>query len=349
MKKFGKMKNSIIKVIFWNVVIFILLLSIVEITMRLRGYESYPGYKLDIVVSPGGKYFEKDSLLGYKHIAGKFDIVLWGEYKFSTHHDSASLRITSPITKTESQEKPEIWFLGGSFTHAWSVNDDETFPWLVQSKLDDYKILNWGTSGYGTIHFYIQLREALKNRDKPNIIIINHADFHFRRNSFSLERRREVSKWNFLGNLNQPYAEIDDKGTMSIKYSNIEYNPWVLSKYSALVNYIAVRIDDHLDEKINAQEGEVTKILFDKIVSLCQEHQIKIVLTNIGSNADFIQGYCSERNIPFVDISVNLEEEGATNKPYDHHPSARTNRIYANKLYNYLQGFLLVEKEKNLK
>jgi hypothetical protein len=33
--------------------------------------------------------------------------------------------------------------------------------------LDDFNIINWGATGYGTIHFLLQLEEALKSKTKP--------------------------------------------------------------------------------------------------------------------------------------------------------------------------------------
>ena len=45
---------------------------------------------------------------------------------------------------------------------------------------------------------------------------------------------------------------------------------------------------------------------------------------------------CRSHGIPAVDISVALDQEGMTNKPFDPHPNAKAHRIYAEKLTNYL-------------
>lgn len=337
-------KTNIIKLILGNLVILLVLLSLVEIVLRSMKFETYPGPKPHIVVQPGGKFFQKDSLLGYKQRAGKYKVELRRNYEFTTHHDAETLRITSPITQEETKENPEIWILGCSFTHGWSINDEETFAWILQSKLEEYKVVNWGVNGYGTIHFYLQLKEALKKRNTPKVVVINHADFHFERNTFSYGRRRGVSKWNFLGNLNQPYVKLDNNKNMNMIYSDVEYDVWSLSKYSALAYYCEIKWETLLDYTYREKAEDITKMLLSNIVSLCQEHQVQLVFTNIWEDAKFIQEYSLEKGIPFIDIAVNLHKKGATNHPYDGHPSFQSNQIYADKLYTLLKDQLIEEE-----
>ena len=342
---FEKIKlYNIIKLVFGNMVIFMILFSICEIGLRSKGHGTYPGKRPNIEVTSGGKYFEKDSLLGYRHKAGKFNIKLNGEFEFTTTHDTSTRRLTSQNENYEDQIKPEMWIFGCSFTHGWSINDDETFPWLIQSHLSNVKIINWGVSGYGTIHFYLQLKEALINRVKPNLVIINHANFHFIRNTLSYGIERATSKWNFLGKVDRPYAKLDKKGIMHVLYSDFDYYPWEISKYSTLAFFFQKKYESYLDNKKEEERVEITKIILDKIVSLCHKNSVQLLLTNIGKDANFIGNYSSEKNTPFVDISVDLREDGNTNKPYDGHPSKKANKIYAKKLNTYLiEKSLLVE------
>lgn len=334
------MPNNI-KIILSNSIILLVFLCIIEIGFRIHGHETYPGKIPDIAVVPDGKYFQEDSILGYKHRAGEYDITLKKEYGFSTHHDSNTLRLTSQLAENTSILKPSIWIFGCSFTHGWSINDHETFPWILQSKLDDFTITNWGVSGYGTVHFYLQFKEALKKRKKPNMIIINHADFHFERNSFSFQRRRNVSKWNFLGDLHQPYCTLDNNEKMHIQYANKEYNSWWLSKYSTLAYYFQIRYESYVDGKNKENEKIITSMLLDKIISLAKENEIETIITNIGSDPEFIQKYAKKKTVPFVDISVDIKESKYNNLPYDAHPNSTSNIIYTDKLYSFLKDSIL--------
>jgi hypothetical protein len=89
-------------------------------------------------------------------------VTLPGGYSFTVTHFPSKLRITHPLaTYTDRRSKPEIWIMGCSFTHGWSLNDQDTYPWLLQARLPQYVVVNYGVEGYGTLHALLQLREAL--------------------------------------------------------------------------------------------------------------------------------------------------------------------------------------------
>ncbi len=328
--------RNTLKLVFGNLLVFFVLVLLADIALRIRGFDTYPGNQPKILVEPNGKYFQKDSLLGYKHLAGKFDITLEGDYTFSTQHDSLGLRVTGHSHGSDTLIKPEIWIFGCSFTHGWAINDEETFPWILQSKLEDYKIINWGTSGYGTIHFYLQLKEALERENKAEVVIINNADFHFERNSFSYNRRRNVSRWNFLGNLNQPFCNINDKGSLDILYSEVEYSPWTLSRFSPLAYFLQKKYEFYLDREKREQEATITGMLLDNIIALCKDGQISLILSNIAGDSELFQKSAQKNQIPYLDISVDMSLEENTNHPYDGHPSHQANEAYAEKIHSFL-------------
>ncbi len=63
-------------------------------------------------------------------------------------------------------------------------------PGWFKKKLPQYEIVNFGVSGYGTIHSLIQFQEALKTRTTPKIAIIAYAWFHDARNTFLRKRKK---------------------------------------------------------------------------------------------------------------------------------------------------------------
>ncbi|MBS9773639.1 MAG: hypothetical protein KGV59_00560 [Tenacibaculum sp.] len=338
--------KSIVKVVVVNLLVLLGLLFSAEIGLRVIGKTTYTDkLKADIVVKPNGKYFEKDTLLGYKQIAGKFDVTLKKEFHFTTTHNKEGNRVTS-YHPEKYEGKPEIWMLGCSFTHGWSINDDETLAWQLQSNFEDYKVENWGVEGYGTLQFLLKLERALKQGRKPEILIVNHINFHFERNTFTFSRRLGVSTWNRLGELNQPYVELTDKGDLLIKHSEVEYEPWFFSKFSALSFYVQKKYEWYLDKQMRLKHPQITRMILDRIVTLCKENNIKLLMVNIHQNKNFLESYCFKNNISFVDISVNLNQEGYTNEPYDGHPSAKANKVYWNKLETYLGNRFLKKNKK---
>jgi len=50
-----------------------------------------------------------------------------------------------------------------------------------------------------------------------------------------------------------------------------------------------------------------------------------------------IQEFSKKHQISFVDIAVDLSTAGATNMPYDGHPSAQTHSVYAQRLLKILE------------
>lgn len=309
----------------------------VEVFFRLKNYIPYQNSPPNVTVLPSGGFYDKDSLLGYKHKPGKFEIKLKKNFFFSINHNHLGLRITQ--SKKDTLMLPEIWMMGCSFTHGWSVNDQETFPWIIQSKLKKYKIVNWGTSGYGTVHFYLQLKKALEEGYKPEIVVLNHANFHFDRNVFSYFRRRMVSSSNHLGDLNQPFGIIGSDGKLVINQSKVIYDPWPLAKKSALIFYLQKKIEDLRDQSRN--DKQVTTLLLKKIVKLCKQKNIRLLITNIWEDKTFIEEFSYTHQVPFVDIAVDLNKKEFTNRPFDSHPSAMAHQEYAKKLLDFITTIIL--------
>jgi hypothetical protein len=161
-------KNFAFRLITYIIIPIVLSAGSAEIVLRVAGYKPWQIENVDVAVEPKGNFFTKDSELGYKHLPGKFKVTLNGNYSFNATHLNNSLRITHPLnTYNQSSKKPEIWILGCSFTYGWSLSDSETYAWLLQEKLPKYEIVNFGVNGYGTLHSFIQFKEALKQGKNP--------------------------------------------------------------------------------------------------------------------------------------------------------------------------------------
>ena len=348
------MGKRIFFILFNICLMFVILFIGGEVYVRLKGYKPLKRSRPDIQVEPGGKYFQKDEELGYKHLPGTFKITLKKTFTFVTTHRQDTLRITHPVAQDALYApKEKIWILGCSITHGWSVNDNETYPWLLQEKIPQYEVINFGVSGYGTIHSLIQLQRALKTMRKPKLVILTYASFHDSRNTFSRLRRRIVSEWNFLGPLTQPYASLDSQGKLVIHHADrVVYSPWPLARISALVNYLEEKYI--IKESIRSHQHAVSRALVKRINDICKQHGITLIVAGIKENnqkkmKDMLN-FCSKLKIPNVDISVDLDKKEYNNLPIDAHPNPRAHRIYAEKLFGYLEShhFLPPEPETAL-
>ena len=292
--------RSTLLLISGNLLVLLFALGIGEGVIRLAGYQCY-GKANRIVTDPAVPYFEADSLLGYRQRAGSFDVFLSPDYSFHTTHNGPNSRITSG--DDQSDHRPEIWLVGCSFTHGWALSDSATYPWKLQALMPHYQFRNWGVNGYGTLHFYLQLRSALQDPEvKPEAILLHHADFHFYRNLASFEMKRLYTEWNYLGQLTRPEAGIDSEGNLHISYSTDQHQPWRAARWSALVNFCEQKLEAWLDRRNKELARAITEKLLDEIWQLCREHQIPLILVNIAYQADFLEAFATDRELPFIDL-----------------------------------------------
>ena len=316
-----------------------------ELAFRIIGKSGHTIKEISTVIEPGNTFYQIDSTLGYKHISGDFTVHLSDSFSWNTTHLKTSRRITKPLNQYKiDQDKPSIWFMGCSFTHGWSLNNNETFPWLIQERFPEYHIENFGIGGHGILQALLQLKQELAINHKPKLIFLCYASFHDERNVLLSSWRKSLSPNQKLGKLSPPYARVSE-GKLKIDYAEKLYTPWPLNKYSALINTLEDTYYQYEDYLINCQD--VTKAIINEIKTICKEQEITFVLTNIHntSNTKKVSDYVKKMGVNVTDISVDLTLKQNNNLPHDGHPSAKANFYYANKLELYIRS---LTKEKHL-
>ena len=100
------MKQNLKKNILLLLSSIIVLLILSEVILRLLGREPYKCEVIDTVAKPGGKLFQPDSLLGYKHLPGKFEITIRKKLVFeATHSKVTTNRITQSPSDTNFENR----------------------------------------------------------------------------------------------------------------------------------------------------------------------------------------------------------------------------------------------------
>ena len=327
-------KKKILLYLAYLVILAVVFVACAEVVLRSKGIRPWQEYDVPIQVEPGGKFFQKHATLGYTHIPGRFTVTLGSGYSFNVTHLPNTLRITHPVDDyKEPNRKEEIWIFGGSYTHGWSINDEETFPWLLQEQFPEYEIVNFGVSGYGTIHSLIQFQEALETTT-PEIVILVHAGFHDERNTFSRARRKAVAPWNRLGPLIQPYARLDKDGELKYFIGDVEYREIPLMEYLAFAHFIEITYNQLETDWL--QSHAVSEALVVEMAELAKKHEVKFIVTNIAGG-DAMLDFAEKNGIANVDISEDISLPENNNLPHDPHPSAIANQKYADKLSRFLK------------
>lgn len=330
-------------------VILILLFSCAEAIARLKGFQPWKVNQAQIAIEPGGRFFTAHPTLGYTHLPGQFKVTLGGSYTFKATNLDNTLRVTHPLdTYGADDARKQIWILGDSITYGWSVNDEDAYPWLLQQRFPDYQVVNFGVSGYGTLHSLIQLREALKNGRPPVLVILAYAAWHDVRNTFIRIRRKMLAPSAHLGPLNQPYARLTGDGRLDIFMDTVEYREFPLMRRSAFIHALEETYDNY--EERHAGSHEVTKAIIKEIQQECQARGAELVVVNLDSNpiTSDMMDYCRSQGIKtssiYVDF-INIKENN--NLPYDSHPSALAHRQYAQKLETFLRAEVLKDAGNN--
>jgi hypothetical protein len=230
----------------------VLLAAGLETLARLSGATPWRPAAPNIAVDPGERLYERDALLGYRHLPGKFRVVLGGRLAFKMTHDSHSRRITSDRTPTPAGRK-EVWILGCSYTHGWSVNDSETYPWLLQEDFPQYDIVNFGVGGYGTIHSLLQFEQAIKTRRPPIAVVVAYADFHDERNVFSRYRQKVAASWSHFGPLVQPFGRVDANGNLRLFMASTEFQEFPLMRWSAFSSLLEQKYSAYHDARLEGR------------------------------------------------------------------------------------------------
>ena len=259
-------------------------------------------------------------------------MTLGSKYSFSVTTLPNTLRITRPLDSyKEPERKQEIWIFGCSLTYGWSINDEKTYPWLLQERFPKYDVINFGVSGYGTIHSLSQFREALKTR-APKVAVLAYASFHDQRNTFSRIRRKEIAPWNKLGPLVQPYARLDKEGGLQYLFADVEYSEFPLMRNLALAHFIEMNYNQM--EFKGHRSHAVSEVLIAEMARLAKQFKVKFILANIEGDHAMLD-FAEKNRIPNIDISVDLNLPEHTNLPHDDHPSVLANEKYADKLGSF--------------
>ncbi len=310
-----------------------------EGTLRWKGVRPWRVFPLGIEVRPGGHFFTSDSLLGYTHLPGQFQVTLHGRYRFTVRHLPNTLRATHPPESPRENQKPELWIMGCSFTYGWSVNDEQSYPWLLQAEFPQYEVVNYGVNGYGTIHSLLQLRRDLAAGRIPRIVIIGYAGFHDQRNTFTRLRRKEVAPWTKLGSLRQPVARLGKDGNLGISYSDVNYHEFPFMRLSALSHYLEEKYNAYEDRR--AQSHRVSEAIIREIANLSRIHHFALIVAGLDRFSwqnQAMLNFARVQGIRALDVSVDLSAPENTNRPYDPHPSALAHRHFADRLAGFLRA-----------
>jgi hypothetical protein len=314
-------------------------LCLSEVILRKKGLGPWSMPKPYLSIAPAGNYYTPDAKRGYLLRPGELKITLPGHYSFKVTHLSNGLRITHPLDTYSEKPKKEVWIFGCSLTHGWSLNDEQTYPWLLQEEMPGYEVINFGAEGYSTLQSLIQFQQALEKGQRPALVILAYGgSIHDYRNTLtrSWMKLRMPGRGYVPGGISLPYLKWSPDKQPELLYKPLDYHGVPLLHYSAFANFLDDTYNRLLEKTYHSHE--VSKVLIEDFASLCKANGTEFVVAGIYSTPETTEmlEYLNRKGVMTVDISVDLNIRENTNLPYDNHPSALANQKYARKLDLFL-------------
>jgi hypothetical protein len=316
---------------------------VLELTLRALGNSPYRLPTFSFTSEPTW-CFGKDSL-GIVPIPGTFDVNLNGLLHTVTHGLDSN-RITSYDSYLEDDQRPEIYLYGCSYPYGQGVDDQESYPFVLQQKFPAFRVRNYSRPGYGTLQAFLQLNKAFNSGFRPKLVIVNFASFHEERNVLSRSYQYKLHLGCELMNADAekmiyPMATAL-KDSFHVSYENVihKFKPVPFRKTSALMNMIDLKLSAIGTEQLKDMAS--SKMLLRFINALCKKHQTQLVIADIAysNGSSIIKEYCQANKMDYVNISPDFLAGGFRNLPYDSHPNARAHKVYAQKMTEYLNGIL---------
>lgn len=207
-----QMKNQNVRFILINIVVTFCLAIVLEAIfwLGLKFPEAIPSFLLRPYI---GLYLSQDRKIIQMTTCAQYDPELFytlkpGSCVFENREFSVATMVNHKGLRDDEQslEAPEIIALGDSYTMGWGVNQQETFPQVLE-KLTNKKVLNTGISSYGTARELTMLNR-LDLSNLRYLVIQYHANDYeenltYLKNGFNLPIQSEKKYDSLKAAINQ--------------------------------------------------------------------------------------------------------------------------------------------------
>jgi len=311
----------------------IIALAIAEGGLRLAGFQPWllEPIEDEITWKPNCPW-NQDSISGIKLSKGDYKVTYNNQHTILLTNNEAGYRITSSDSiAANSTNKTRIKVFGDSFTQGCGLNNDETFCWLLQQKLPNCAVYNYGGPGYAIANIFSQMTKA-HQPDSGDIYVFAYStaqDYRFSHSVMkSLCTRPDL--WEKVGILKL-------NSDLSTEFSPYHYEMWVLSPYSALVNLSENYWNDFLDARQSKQAHQISRLAVSYLNDYCKQRGAIFLLAAIDQvGAGDMLDHCKKQGIAYTDISVDVYDKKFNQRPYNDQPNAYANELYANRLFNVI-------------
>lgn len=260
--------------------------------------------------------------------------------------DDMGRRITASGDMVDTTKNTStISFYGCSNTFGWGLDDDTTYPWLLQADHPDIRIHNYGVAGYSLYQMLLRMEQTIE-QDKPKIVILGFSP--------GLEAR-SVSDHQYLRILSEQggtppsclSAERKGGKRKLKRFPPEAYKHLPFSDSSPLIKLIerALNRFKYAGRAKNDGHRKTTEHLLLAMDNLCRKNDIVFHVQYLVANTGY-RRFLKQAGINWAPGPVDLDlcdEVGTYTyrlSPFDGHPNIAANKAYAEALKPIIQQLL---------
>ena len=310
-----------------------------ELALRATGYAPLsPQTRASILSTP--QAYQKDSQLGWTLKPGphRFAPVSPQAPWTSATIESLGNRSTEPQPLGHSGQT--ILFLGDSFTFGDGLNDNQTYPWLVQQALPRSRVLNFAVPGYGTCQALLELQNLSNKIDlRGAVIIYGFSQFQERRNLPDPRIAWEFASVSTNGEYYAPQCSLDERGALAVTDAVTFTAPAVaftrrsavlrramhsgLDAWGALMPQKARPVTFELLRQMREVAGKIGAAFY-------------VLLQRFTTARDEYEQFLAGQKISAIDGSHPGEDRPEMQLAGDRHPNAAMNAVFAERVLEEL-------------
>lgn len=319
----------------------------------LRVFEAWCDAQLKASVLPSEHYYAENyylidqyglhkprpngSFRSYKREPGSSRMI----YDITYHTDALSRRIT-PVDNPEGRPQFAAFF-GCSFTYGEGLEDDQTIPYYFAKASPEYVPYNYAFHGASAADMLLKLESADVRKEIPQqkgVLVYIFIDAHMKRLVGSMQI---AGSW---GSTRPRYVLSKDgipvhKGTFRTGRPAITWLYRELYK-SAIVRYFKIDLPARFSDGDYRLMTAVIKRSRDLFLSRFPGSSFVTVFLPESSLAPVLEPYLDREGIRYLDERRLFRAHAPEYvlSPFDHHPSAKADRIVAEALARDLKDLL---------
>ncbi len=265
-------------------------------------WDRFRGRRPELVVSiDHGPLFAPDDELGFTTLPGRYrvrEVLEKQTHEFDLTVVAKGRRASSyqPVNASK-----RMFILGDSFAFGWGLDDEHTVPWLLQTRLPDFEIVNMALNSYSAVQAMLLLKRATPALNSGDVVIVM---YHALTNELSAMKQGVLTNLadgmeiqlgsTGLEDAKMPFGVLNSQGELEIRRVSIACGKAASGPDCARPTFDA------------DTAARVTERAFDNIMAM---HQGRLVIGWLsGPDADPVIQYLNAHGVSIADLR---EKHGA--------------------------------------